>query len=255
MRRLALPVLLLVACTDAATDDTESPDLDPGSPPSAAEGVAIEPSAPDTLRDLELVVEAEPTDPDGDYAGLEIRWSRDGEALSSLDGVRTVPAAETARDERWEVTVYGVDAAGHEGPTRTASVVIANLPPGPPTVSVFPEAPLAGEDELRCGAESLDPDDDELTYDFTWSHADTVIEGPIVSPDQVGPDQEWTCTAVASDGTADSAPGSASVRTIAPPIPPFSLVDRNPSSPRYRRDVSPRDYLEKVSGWYFTHAT
>ena len=37
--------------------------------------------------------------------------------------------------------------------------------------------------------------------------------------------------------------------------PDFSLEDVNPSSPRMGEQVSPRDYLEKVSGWYFTHAT
>ena len=37
--------------------------------------------------------------------------------------------------------------------------------------------------------------------------------------------------------------------------PDFYLEDVNPSSPRMGEQVSPRDYLEKVSGWYFTHAT
>ena len=37
--------------------------------------------------------------------------------------------------------------------------------------------------------------------------------------------------------------------------PDFSLVDLNDTSPRSGEEVSPRDYLEKVSGWYFTHAT
>lgn len=35
----------------------------------------------------------------------------------------------------------------------------------------------------------------------------------------------------------------------------FSLLDQNSSSPRANTNVSPRDYLQKVSGWYFTHAT
>ena len=37
--------------------------------------------------------------------------------------------------------------------------------------------------------------------------------------------------------------------------PDFALVDQNPNSPRFGEVVSPRDYLEQVSGWYFTHAT
>jgi hypothetical protein len=33
------------------------------------------------------------------------------------------------------------------------------------------------------------------------------------------------------------------------------LIDVNPNSATYEQPVSPRDYLEKVSGWYFAHAT
>ncbi len=38
-------------------------------------------------------------------------------------------------------------------------------------------------------------------------------------------------------------------------VPDFALVDENAGSDRFEEAVSPRDYLEKVSGWYFTHAT
>lgn len=38
------------------------------------------------------------------------------------------------------------------------------------------------------------------------------------------------------------------------PMPDFSLEDVSENSARYGEQVSPRDYLEKVSGWYFTHA-
>lgn len=38
-------------------------------------------------------------------------------------------------------------------------------------------------------------------------------------------------------------------------MPDFELTDLNPTSPRFGEVVSPRDYLQKVSGWYFTHST
>lgn len=38
-------------------------------------------------------------------------------------------------------------------------------------------------------------------------------------------------------------------------VPDFLLADLNPSSPRCGQMVSPRDYLEEVSGWYFIHAS
>lgn len=38
------------------------------------------------------------------------------------------------------------------------------------------------------------------------------------------------------------------------PMPDFSLVDQNTTSPTYGQNVSPRDYLEQATGWYFGHA-
>jgi hypothetical protein len=38
-------------------------------------------------------------------------------------------------------------------------------------------------------------------------------------------------------------------------LPDFSLVDVNVNSTRYAEAVSPRDYLGRVSAWYFGHST
>lgn len=38
-------------------------------------------------------------------------------------------------------------------------------------------------------------------------------------------------------------------------VPDFALVDVNETSSTYDRSVSPRDYLQQVSGWYFGAAT
>ena len=35
----------------------------------------------------------------------------------------------------------------------------------------------------------------------------------------------------------------------------FSLLDVNSTSATYDQGVSPRDYLQQVSAWYFGHAT
>lgn len=39
------------------------------------------------------------------------------------------------------------------------------------------------------------------------------------------------------------------------PQPDFDLTDVNPASERFEQSVSPRDYLDQVSAWYFGHAT
>ncbi len=38
------------------------------------------------------------------------------------------------------------------------------------------------------------------------------------------------------------------------PMADFSLTDYNATSPTYQQPVSPRDYLEQVSGWYLGSA-
>ena len=38
-------------------------------------------------------------------------------------------------------------------------------------------------------------------------------------------------------------------------VPDFALPDVNETSSRYQTEVSPRDLLQQVSGWYFGHAT
>lgn len=39
------------------------------------------------------------------------------------------------------------------------------------------------------------------------------------------------------------------------PVADFALLDVNPTSVRYDTPVSPRDYIGRVTAWYFGHAT
>lgn len=43
--------------------------------------------------------------------------------------------------------------------------------------------------------------------------------------------------------------------TVGAQMPDFQLVDDNANSPRFGDTISPREYLEQVSGWYFIHTT
>jgi hypothetical protein len=38
-------------------------------------------------------------------------------------------------------------------------------------------------------------------------------------------------------------------------MPDFQLVDDNVLSDRFGETISPREYLQQVSGWYFIHTT
>lgn len=57
-----------------------------------------------------------------------------------------------------------------------------------------------------------------------------------------------------SNGTGGSG-GAPYMLAVGDLVPDFSLIDVNPASPTSNQPVSPRDYLQRVSGWYFGHAT
>ena len=95
------------------------------------------------------------------------------------------------------------------------------------------------------GSPETDVPDDTGTLD-TDSPADT-------SEDSDGPDQPEDTGASGDSSEPDDTDTEPEAGANA--LPDFSLLDVNDTSPTASEKVSPRDYLEKVSGWYFTHAT
>ena len=76
---------------------------------------------------------------------------------------------------------------------------------------------------------------------------------PLEVPEAVALGFEPTFQAVSFEPAVSN---TASTRVVAPDaVADFSLVDLNDTSPRFDEPVSPRDYLAKVSGWYFGHAS
>ena len=69
----------------------------------------------------------------------------------------------------------------------------------------------------------------------------------------------FTLCIIAAAGCGDDdpvTPGPGPEPELAPePAPEFALVDVNATSATFDQAVSPRDYLQKVSAWYFGHAT
>jgi hypothetical protein len=61
--------------------------------------------------------------------------------------------------------------------------------------------------------------------------------------------------AIVAIGCKDDPPSSPSIQPGDTAVSDFSVRDVNPNSPRYEEMVSPRDYLGRVSAWYFGHAT
>jgi len=50
----------------------------------------------------------------------------------------------------------------------------------------------------------------------------------------------------------DDAPNQPPVEGV---VPDFSLLDVNENSTTFNQNVSPRQFAEKISAWYFGHST
>lgn len=133
---------------------------------AAPEGLVLtlSPQAPTTLHDLDLDVQV--SDPDGQQVLLDIQWTRDGEAVTELDGQLRVPAAQTARGELWEASVVASDGELSVGPVR-AEVEIKNTAPVLSGVTITPQNPTTLS-ALEVSFEALDIDEEELSVEVRW---------------------------------------------------------------------------------------
>jgi hypothetical protein len=261
----------LVACVPEVDDD-DSPPVDPPEPSApGAMSIAILPAEPSSTEDFLVEVTSPAEDSDDDLEGVHYRWFVDDVERTKLADTAAISHDLTSRGETWRVVAVPFDAVGLEGPETEASVLIGNSPPGAPGVAVGPENPVGGVDTLLCTVivDAQDPDGDAVSYSLSWlldgeaypakGHAGpstAVLEGDTVPAEDTAPGQEWMCQVTPADDLAPGEPGDASVFTESPPpLADFSLADVNETSPSFGQPVSPRDYLERVSGWYFGHAT
>ena len=83
--------------------------------------------------------------------------------------------------------------------------------------------------------------------------------GSATTDGSTGATTAWTTGAMTTSATSEGESSGTSAGTTTegadPAAPDFSLIDVNSNSATFEDAVSPRDYLEMVSGWYFTHAT
>jgi hypothetical protein len=61
--------------------------------------------------------------------------------------------------------------------------------------------------------------------------------------------------ALAAGCGKDSKPAPTKPQAALDAAADFHLLDVNPASPRHDDKVSPRDYLDRISAWYFGHST
>lgn len=257
--------------SDGTTNLTSAPVDIGNSPPSISE-VQIEPQSPGSDAEIGALV-AGWADADGDGPTYLFEWMVGGEVLEGQSGT-TLPAYTLSRGDILSLRVTPDDGFDLGVAVTSSEVTIGNGAPYAPDVTLTPAEPQAGIDDLVCTVDTsvaADPDGDACTYEVRWildgsawpdpGEADppqpttTTLDGDTVPADQTQDGQNWTCRVVANDGELDGPAGEASVYLATGPVADWSLEDVNATSPTTGQSVSPRDYLQKVSGWYFGHAT
>src|SRR5437899_1221268 len=94
MRAPLRPWILIALVGASCAAAKSAPD---GAPPVDTAQVSISPATPHTLDDLHAVV-ANPSS-----ESYRFRWSVDGAVRADLADLLTVPAADTHRDQKWQV--------------------------------------------------------------------------------------------------------------------------------------------------------
>ncbi len=192
----------------------------------SAPGILIDPVEPGTADDLVVTFTSESEDPNSkDTVNYTYTWYQDGLERTDMSS-DTIAAALTAKGELWEVIVTPSDGKV-DGEPGSASVAIANSAPSA-SVELSPDAPLA-TDALEATASGSDPDDDAVTFAYSWTvdGVATAHAGDTVPAVDTARGEVWEVTVIPNDGQDLGEPVSASVN-IDNTAPSLDLVELGP---------------------------
>ena len=184
----------------------------------AIASVSLSPS--DCYTDDTLEVSVSSSDADEDTLSFTYAWYVEGTSVGAAES--TLEGAlhfDKGQEVYVEVTPNDGDVDGAVG---TASMVtILNSPPTAPDVSIEPEEPTEGEDDLVCviDTDSTDADEDTVTYTFAWTvdgaaytgGTATYETGDTVPVSDIAAEEVWTCSVAPNDGDEDGEAGEVSV--------------------------------------------
>jgi len=220
-----LALLLPMACnppsdgdgtTGSLTDAGSTVACDNALPVIAAVSLSPDdPSCADTLICTATGVD----DADGDTVAVSYTWWIDDVEISeSSDSL----IGGWSPGQRVRCAVTPDDGTDSGSQVSSNEVTAVNTAPGAPVVEVSPTSPIERADPLLCSVveqpEDCDGDKLEITLGWTldgasWTGDTTssVLTNDMIAAADTVEAQEWTCTAVASDGSAQSDPASDSV--------------------------------------------
>jgi hypothetical protein len=198
--------------------------------------VTLSPSTVYTNDTITATVTTE--DADGGSVSITYEWYVDGslvgETGSSLDGVTYFD-----KDQEVHVVVTPNDGSDDGSSATSSSITVSNTAPGAPSLSIDPDEPVEGADDLLCqiDSDSSDDDEDAITYTITWevdgvSYTDattTTETGDTILYEVWAAGETWACTVTPNDGTDDGDSGFASVTVnTAPSAAEISISPNEP---------------------------
>jgi hypothetical protein len=151
-----------------------------------------------------ILANAVVTDPDGDPYRVNFAWEVNGELVTSGPHPRFTPQ-DVRKGDRIEVTVVASDGRLESRPVSRRTE-IANRPPLLQGVLLEPMGTVRPGDELLASPEALDPDEDELRFEYVWllNGKETGQTAREFSTKGLDRGDEVKVRVVASDGTDES---------------------------------------------------
>ena len=186
--------------------------------------IIVTPAEPEVGE--ELTCEATATDGEEDEISITYSWTilteveDSEEPLSFLEEGDTLDTSTYVSGSSVTCTAVANDGMDDSEPLISDVVVLTgNSYPVVDSVTITPEDPTVGT-ELTCEASGSDPDDDDITLSYVWTltveDADDTELGTDSTLDTTGMNvgDVLTCTAIANDGTVDSAPEQTSTTLV-----------------------------------------
>lgn len=221
----------VVARDGRVVSEAASAEVRIGNTPPQALGIALSPAEP-TVQDA-IIATPRATDADDDPLSWTWTWIVDGNEIGVQDSV--LPAGTVQRGQT--VLVRAVPHDGDEaGPqVESDTIVVANAAPTVSTVQLTPSSPST-TDTLRCTATAADADGDAVDLRTIW-WVDGVATQSATLPPGTARGTDVRCDVIASDGTSDSTPATASTTIVNAP-PALAGITMAPAAPTVQTELT-----------------
>ncbi|MDP2312382.1 MAG: hypothetical protein Q8P41_05715 [Pseudomonadota bacterium] len=199
--------------------------------PPGAPVVQITPDpagADDTLR-ATIVTDA--PDPNGDAITYTYAWYRNGAPTTHAGD--TVPAADTARGDVWEVEATPSDGFD-TGPLGSDDIVIGNAAPTVSSVTISPSTAYTNDTLTAVPSGYSDSDGDPEAYRYQWALNGSDIAGATdvtLAGTYFSKGDDLTVTVIPWDGSSAGSAVTSGVREIQNSTPTAPTVAITPEYP------------------------